>query len=457
MAGYLEQNQLELIEVHNFRNKIVERNGHFCWNIQTLFEEIKKGIHKCEEMGLIPKSIGVDTWAVDFVLLDKNDELLTDTISYRDSRTDGMMEEVHKFLSKEKLYAETGIQFQKFNTIYQLHKINKDTPIILEKTKSFLMIPDYLHFLLSGVKVNEYTNATTTQLVNAKTKQWDEEILDKLNINQDMFQEIHPPKTKLGNLRPELVKEFGFDMQVILPATHDTASAVVSVPEVEKSIYISSGTWSLIGVENDYPICNSKALYYNFTNEGGFDYNFRFLKNIMGLWMIQEVKRHYKDKYCFEEFVSLARKEIHFHSVVNVNEGRFLKPDNMIEEIISYCEETEQEVPNTPGKVAKCIFESLAQSYLATIFQIEEMLGEELETINVIGGGSQNELLNQLIANTTNKKVVAGPVEATSIGNLVSQLITLKVIGGLTEARKLIKNSFKLSFYKQENKMEGLN
>jgi len=444
MAGYREQNQLKLIEIHKFGNEIIERNGHFCWNVPTLFEEIKKGIHKCKEMGFNPESIGVDTWAVDFVLLDGNDELLTDTITYRDPRTDGMMEKVHEIISRDKLYAETGIQFQKFNTIYQLHKINKDTPSILKKAKSFLMIPDYLHFLLSGIKVNEYTNATTTQLVNAKTKQWDEEILDKLNINQDMFHEIHPPKTKLGNLRQELVQEFGFDMQVILPATHDTASAVVSVPEVERSIYISSGTWSLIGVENDFSICTSKALSYNFTNEGGFDYRFRFLKNIMGLWMIQEVKRHYKGKYSFQEFVDLARKEKCFNSIVNVNDDRFLKPDNMMEEIINYCEETEQEIPNTPGKVAKCVFESLAQSYVTAISQIEEILGEELETINVIGGGSQNELLNQLIANTTNKKVVAGPVEATSIGNLISQLITLKIIDDLTEARMLIKKSFKL-------------
>src|SRR5690625_452381 len=457
MAGYLEGSQLELIQVHRFENKIIERNYHFCWDIKALFEEVKRGIHKCKEFGLHPKSIGVDTWAVDFVLLDENDELLTETISYRDSRTDGLMEEVHELLSRESLYAKTGIQFQKFNTIYQLHAINKENPNILKKAKSFLMIPDYLHFLLSGIKVNEYTNATTTQLVNAKTKQWDETILDKLNINKEMFHKILPPKTYIGNLKPEFVQEFGFDMQVLLPSTHDTGSAVVAVPEVEKSIYISSGTWSLIGVENNFPISNSKAMNYNFTNEGGFDYRFRFLKNIMGIWMIQEVKKDYHNKYDFQDFVSLARKESQFYSILNVNDDRFLKPINMIEEIKNYCEETEQDIPSTPGQVAKCVFDSLAQSYLIAISQIEEMLGEEFYTINIIGGGSQNDMLNQLIANTTNKRVIAGPVEATSIGNIVSQLISLKLIDWLAEARELIKHSFNLSMYEQENNVEGLN
>lgn len=457
MAGYLEGSQLELIQVHRFENKIIERNDHFCWDIKALFEEVKRGIHKCKEFGLHPRSIGVDTWAVDFVLLDENDELLTETISYRDPRTDGLMEEVHELLSRESLYAKTGIQFQKFNTIYQLHAINKENPNILKKAKSFLMIPDYLHFLLSGIKVNEYTNATTTQLVNAKTKQWDEAILDKLNINKEMFHQILPPKTYIGNLKPEFVQEFGFDMQVLLPSTHDTGSAVVAVPKAEKSIYISSGTWSLIGVENNFPISNSKAMNFNFTNEGGFDYRFRFLKNIMGLWMIQEVKKDYHNKYDFQDFVSLARKESQFNSILNVNDDRFLKPINMIEEIKNYCEETEQDIPSTPGQVAKCVFDSLAQSYLIAISQIEEMLGEEFHTINIIGGGSQNDMLNQLIANTTNKRVIAGPVEATSIGNIVSQLISLKLIVGLEEARELIKHSFNLSMYEQENNMEGLN
>ncbi|MRH43763.1 rhamnulokinase [Aquibacillus halophilus] len=444
IAGYLEGNQLKLEEVYRFENKLIKHNNHYCWDIKSLFQEIKDGIHQCLEKGLQPESIGIDTWAVDFVLLDEFDQLLTDAIAYRDSRTDGMMEEVFEIISKERLYLETGIQFQKFNTIYQLYSIKKSNPEILNKTKSFLMIPDYFNFLLTGKKANEYTNATSTQLVNAFTKKWDKDLLDQLGINKEMFQEIKPPKTELGTLREELVAEFGFDMKVLLPATHDTGSAVVSVPEEDDTIYISSGTWSLIGVENSFPICITKALDYNFTNEGGLDYRYRFLKNIMGLWMIQEVKRNYDDQYSFAELVDLANQSTGFWSKVNVDHDRFLLPDNMIEEIQKYCEETEQQIPTTPGEVAKCVFDSLAVSYQTAINQIEEIYEKEFKKINVIGGGCQNEMLNQLIADTTNKEVLAGPVEATAIGNIVSQLMTLGELTDISEARKMIKHSFEI-------------
>ncbi|MFD2922318.1 rhamnulokinase [Halobacillus naozhouensis] len=455
IAGYIQGGQLKLTEIHRFDNKIIKKNNHFCWDLEVLFLEIKKGIHQCFRHGFQPESIGIDTWAVDFVLLDENDALLTDAVAYRDPRTDGMMEEVIKIVSKERLYLETGIQFQKFNTIYQLYYLQKNRPELIRKAKSFLMIPDYLNYLLTGRKVNEYTNATTTQLVNAFTKNWDTELLDQLGLNKEMFQEIQPPKSVLGNLREDLIDEFGFDMKVLLPPTHDTGSAVVAVPELEDTIYISSGTWSLIGAENHFPICVTKALDYNFTNEGGFEYRFRFLKNIMGLWMIQEVKRNYDDHYSFAELARLANQETSFDSKINVDEDRFLKPDHMIQEIQRYCEQTEQDVPETPGQVAKCVFDSLAVSYREAIHQIEEIYEREFKTINVIGGGAQNELLNQLIADMTNKQVAAGPVEATSIGNIASQLITLGEIDGLNEARKMIKDSFKMKRYSSQNKLEG--
>lgn len=456
IAGYVENKQLKLEEVHRFENKIIKKGHHFCWDLEVLFAEIKTGIHACRKQGFKPDSIGIDTWAVDFVLLDENDELLTDAVAYRDSRTDGMMEEVFDMFSKERLYLETGIQFQKFNTIYQLQALKKSNPEILEQAKTFLMIPDYLNYLLSGKKANEYTNATTTQLVNAFTKKWDKELLDQLGINKEMFQELLPPKSSLGNLKAELIEEFGFDMNVLLPATHDTGSAIVSVPESDDTIYISSGTWSLIGVENSFPICVTKALDYNFTNEGGFDYRFRFLKNIMGLWMIQEVKRNYEDKYTFAAFTELANQETDFHSKVNVDEDRFLKPENMIREIQAYCMETDQAIPRTPGQVAKCVFDSLAESYQTAIDQIEEIYEKDFKTINVIGGGSQNEMLNQLIADTTKKEVLAGPVEATAIGNVASQFITRGEINGLNEARNIIKHSFEMKRYTNKNKVEGL-
>lgn len=453
IAGALENGKLKLNEIYRFENKIVKKDEHFCWEADRLFEEIKTGIHKCRELGIKPESIGIDTWAVDFVLLDEKDQPLTEAVSYRDPRTDGMMEEVFGLISKERLYLETGIQFQKFNTIYQLYSIKKNHPELLEKATSFLMIPEYFNYLLTRQKANEYTNATSTQLVNAFTKKWDKELLDILGINKEMFHEIKTPKTILGSLTEELVSEFGFDMKVILPATHDTGSAVISVPEQDETIYISSGTWSLIGVENRFPICITKALDYNFTNEGGLDYQYRFLKNIMGLWMIQEVKRNYNDEYSFSELVELARGASEFRALVNVNDDRFLKPENMIREIQNYCAETGQQIPATPGEVAKCVYDSLASSYKTAVDQIEEIFEQKFDKINVIGGGCQNEMLNQLIANVTNKEVFAGPVEATAIGNIAAQFLALGDIEDIKEARNIIKHSFEVKKYMPEQQL----
>lgn len=450
VAGYVVNGQMKLDEIHRFENKMVKKGDHYCWDVNKLFSEMKKGILKSKEQGYHPESIGVDTWAVDFVLLDDEDQLLTEAVAYRDPRTDGMMEEVLSIIDKDELYSKTGIQYQKFNTIYQLYYLKKNNPEILEKATSFLMIPDYLHFLLTGQKVNEYTNATTTQLVNATTHDWDQEILQKLAINEEIFQEISLPKTSLGHLKSDLVAELGGDMEVILPATHDTGSAIVSVPEPNDTIYISSGTWSLIGVENMKPILNANALESNFTNEGGIDYRFRFLKNIMGLWMIQEVKRNFNDQYSFADFAEMAEMEQDFHSTVHVDDNRFLNPENMIKEIQLYCKETNQPVPETPGEMARCVFNSLAISYQKAIEEIEDILEKDFETINIIGGGSKNEMLNQLIANTTGKDVITGPTEATSIGNITAQLIALNTISSVEEARSIIQSSFPLKQFKRQ-------
>ncbi|MDL0437341.1 FGGY family carbohydrate kinase, partial [Niallia sp. SS-2023] len=334
-----------------------------------------------------------------------------------------------------------------FNTMYQLRALQKTDQESLDKAATFLMIPDYFHYLLTGKAVNEYTNATSTQLVNAFTKKWDKQLLEAISIKPEIFQEIKTPGTVLGEIKEELAEEFGFSLKVVLPATHDTASAVIAVPEHEETIYISSGTWSLIGVENRFPICVTKALDYNFTNEGGIDYRFRFLKNIMGLWMIQEVRRNYDNQYSFAEFVELAKAASHFTSIVNVNDDRFLNPENMIEEIQKYCAETNQAIPSTPGEIAKCVYDSLVECYVAAIGEIEEIFEKKFTKINIIGGGCQNELLNQLIADATKKQVFAGPVEATAIGNIVSQLIALGEIKDIHEARKLIKHSFDVKGY----------
>ncbi len=448
ILGFIEGGKLKLEEIYRFSNGIKKVNNEYCWDLKNLFSEIKNGIKKCKEISKIPKSIGIDTWAVDFVLLDENEDILGNTVAYRDDRTEGLMEEVFKIIPKDMLYLYTGIQFQRFNTIYQLMAIKKKNPENLKKAKTFLMIPDYFNFLLTGKKVNEYTNATSTQLVNSFDRTWDENILDSLGINRDIFQEIKLPKTSLGNLRSELVEEFGFDMEVVLPATHDTGSAFISsVCNDDDSVYLSSGTWSLMGVENRFPICVPQSMNYNFTNEGGFDYKFRFLKNIMGLWIIQEVKRIYKDKYSFSELVVKAKEADNFKSFIDVNHDRFLNPEDMIEEIQTYCKETNQDIPKTPGQVAYCVFNSLGISYGESIKELEEIFEKKYERINVFGGGCQNELLNQLIADITNKEVLAGPVEATAIGNIIAQLLSFNKIEDLREARKLIAESFEIKKY----------
>ena len=454
ILGYMKDKKMQLEEIYRFENAVKKINDEFCWDIQNLFEQIKMGIKKCKEIGKIPTSIAIDTWAVDFVLLDENDQILGNTVSYRDDRTEGYMEKAFEIVPKDTLYAHTGIQFQRFNSLYQLLAIKDKNKEYLHKAKTFLMIPDYLNFLLTGKKCVEYTNATTTQLINAKTKTWDDELINAFDLPKEIFGEIKMPKTSLGNLREELVKEFGFDMEVILPATHDTGSAFMASPVEEDSIFISSGTWSLLGIENQEPQCDIDALKYNFTNEGGYDYRFRFLKNIMGLWVIQEVRRCYDNKYSFAELVDLARESTYFTSFVDIDDDRYLKPDNMIEEIKAYCRETLQPEPQTPGEVAYCVYKNLAHCYRRAINELRLITGKEMDTISIFGGGCQNELLNELIAKECDKKVLAGPVEATAIGNIMCQMIAKKEIKDLREGRKIIRNSFEIKEYKPV--MEGV-
>ncbi|SMC26953.1 rhamnulokinase [Clostridium acidisoli DSM 12555] len=449
ILGYKEAGKLKIEEIYRFQNSINKIGNEYCWDVNGLFSEVKNGIKKCKEIGKIPKSIGIDTWGVDFVLMDEEDNILGNTVAYRDDRTEGIMEEAFKKIPKDMLYLYTGIQFQRFNTLYQLLSIKNKNKDILDKAKTFLMIPDYLNFLLTGQKVNEYTNASTTQLLNSFDKTWDENILNKFGINKDMFQDIKLPKIKLGSLKKELTEEFGFDMEVILTATHDTGSAfIASICNDNDSVYLSSGTWSLIGVENRFPICVPQAMDYNFTNEGGIDFRYRFLKNIMGLWIIQEVKRNLKDKYSFSELVDLAATAMDFESIIDVDDDRFLKPENMIQEIKEFCIESNQKVPQEVGEIAICVFNSLAHSYKKAIGDLEEIFEKKFNTINIFGGGCQNNLLNQIVSNITNKEVLAGPSEATAIGNIVAQLISVKAFRDLSEARQVIRKSFDIKKFR---------
>lgn len=443
ILGYIEDSKIKLEEIYRFENGIKKVDEEYCWDIKHVFNEIKNGMKKCRELNKIPKSMGIDTWGVDFVLLDENDDVLGNTVSYRDRRTEGMIDELSKVISKDKLYFHTGIQFNRINTIYQLFALKRSKPELLEKSKTFLMIPDYLNFLLTGKKVNEYTDASTSQLINSFDKTWDKEILRELGIPSEIFQEISMPKTKLGGLREELKSELGFDVEVILPATHDTGSAFISsVCNDEDSVYLSSGTWSLIGVENRFPICVPQSMEYNFTNEGGIDYRFRFLKNIMGLWIIQEVKRNFNNEYSFSELVDEARKASYLESIIDVDNDRFLNPDNMVCEIQNYCKENKLIVPESVGEIAFCAFNSLAHSYKKAVDDLEVIFEKEFKRINIFGGGCQNNLLNELVANVTGKEVLAGPIEATAIGNIVAQLLSYGEVNDLEEARNTIRNSF---------------
>ncbi|WP_058307670.1 rhamnulokinase [Gracilibacillus massiliensis] len=441
IAGYLENGKLILDEIHRFENKMEEKNGHLCWNIDRLFQEIKTGIKQSITQQYQPITIGIDTWAVDFVLLDQEKKRITDAVAYRDHRTDGVMEEVFQHIDKQKIYQDTGIQFQPFNTIYQLFALKKENPDIFKEAAHFLMVPDYLHYLLTGIITNEYTNATTTQLLNAKDKKWNSSFLEILGIPNDLFAEPKEPLQQIGMLTKELQEELGTNLKVVLPGTHDTASAVMSVPSKE-TIYISSGTWSLMGVEHDEPISTSQAFNYNFTNEGGADGNFRFLKNIMGLWMIQEVKREWNDQISFIEFVDLAYQTKDFSSTVDVNDQRFLSPSSMNQAIQKYCQETDQSIPETAGQFAKCIFDSLVNSYDQTAKEIEQLTGKSYDTIHIIGGGSKNNYMNEKLAKVSGKKIYTGPGEATAIGNLIAQMITTGQIKSVEESKQIINQSF---------------
>ena len=446
ILGWLENGKMRLEELYRFENKLVQRNGHLCWDLEHLLGEVVAGLQECRRRERIPASIGIDTWGVDFVLLDKVGKILGDTVAYRDSRTKGMDEEVRQVLSDEELYSRNGIQKQLFNSLYQLLAIKKETPELLKEADSFLMIPEYLNYRLTGVKMNEYTNATTGQLVNAQTQDWDYELLEKLGIPTKIFGKFQMPKTVVGNLSLEMAAEAGFQTEVVLPATHDTGSAVMAVPTMaEDAIYLSSGTWSLMGIERLIPDCTERSRAYNFTNEGGYHCRYRFLKNIMGMWMMQSLRREFKHKYTFEELYQLAYIGRYFTSVVNVNDNMFLAPDSMIAAVKEYCRQHGQEVPETEGEILYCVYMSLARCYARTVAEIEEVTGRKYSRIHVVGGGCQDKVLNALLATETGKQVFAGPIEATAIGNIMAQMLKDDCFADLREARQVVAKSFDVS------------
>lgn len=447
MLASMQDGKMQLEEVYRFPNGMDDKNGTLCWDVDRLFTEIKNGLKKCKEIGKIPVSMAIDTWGVDYVLLDQDDRILGDTVGYRDSRTEGMDEKVYEVIPQDELYARTGIQKQIFNTVYQLMAVKESHPEYLEQAESILMIPDYFHFLLTGVKKNEYTNATTGQLVSPKTNDWDYELIEMLGYNPKMFRPVSMPGTVVGEFTEEVQKEVGFNCTVVLPATHDTGSAVLAVPtNDDDAVYISSGTWSLMGIERKEADCSMESMKANFTNEGGYDHRFRYLKNIMGLWMIQSVKKEFTEDLSFAQICERASKET-IPSIVDCNDDCFLAPKSMIKAVQDFCSRTGQQVPETVGEISSVIYNSLAKCYGDTVQEIEEITGKKYSTIYVVGGGSNAGYLNELTAKYTGKKVSAGPSEATAIGNVIVQMLHDGVFKDLPEARTCVRESFDVVMY----------
>ncbi len=448
ILGWMENGKMQLEEVYRFSNGMVKKDGELCWETDRLFQEILNGMKKCKELGKIPVSMGVDTWGVDFVLLDENDQMLGNAVGYRDKRNNGMDEKVYEKISLEDLYARTGIQKAVFNTIYQLMAVKEQHPEYMEAARTLLFVPDYFHYRLTGQKVNEYTEATTGQLVSPVTKDWDYELIDLLGYNKGMFQKLVTPGTNLGGLTEEVQKEVGFNLNVVVPATHDTGSAVLAVPANDDDfIYISSGTWSLMGIERMEADCSKRSCELNLTNEGGYGYRFRYLKNIMGLWMIQSVRHEFDDAYSFAQICEMAEENKDFPSRVDANDERFLAPESMVEEVKKACADSGQPVPQTLGEIATVIYASLAECYARTAGELEEMAGRTFGRIHIVGGGANADYLNKLTAKATKKEIHAGPTEATAIGNLTAQMLEAKEFARVEEARDVIHESFDIKIY----------
>jgi rhamnulokinase len=447
ILGRLQDGKLELEEIHRFQNGMVTKNGHLCWDTDALFAEILTGLKKCKQIGKIPHSVGIDTWGVDFVLLDAGGHPLGDAVAYRDSRTQGMDTVLNRFISEQDLYARTGIQKQPYNTIYQLLALKEQSPDLLAQAGGFLLMPEYFSYLLTGVRGHEYTIATTTGLVDAQTNDWDYALIEQMGLPLDIFGKILAPGAVLGSFSPDIAQQVGFDCQVVYPCTHDTGSAVVAAPIDGHSIFLSSGTWSLIGTELATPICTEASREANLSNEGGYGYQYRYLKNIMGLWIIQCIKAELGDAYSFDDLRQAAQASSAFPSQIDVNDHRFLAPASMTDAIKAACEESGQPVPQTVGELVFCVYQGLANCYAKAVDELEALTGNTFDKICIVGGGSQNAYLNQLTAAACRRPVTAGPTEGTAAGNILVQMITNRQLANVAEARQIVKNSFPIKEY----------
>ncbi len=447
ILGTFDNGKIELEELHRFSNDPVEVNGHFYWDVLRLFHEIKQGILKCAAAG--HKDIaasGIDTWGVDFVLIDKDGEIVTNPYHYRDYSVENM-EATFKKLGKENIYKKTGIQFAAFNTLFQLNYLEENKPELLDRAEHLLLMPDFFNYLLTGKTAAEYSNVSTTSMMNPNTCEWEYSLTDALGIDRKILKDIVDSGTVLGTLKPELAKELQMpEVPVICVASHDTGSAVASVPfdDPEHSLYISCGTWSLMGTELKKPLINDTSFKFNFTNEGGVNRTTRFLSNIMGLWLIQESRRQWKREnldYSFNDMENAAKASVPFKSFINPDFEGFTPPGDMPSRIKEFNKNAGLAVPETMGDVVLCIYQSLALKYRYVTESMEEMMGKKIDTIHMVGGGIKDKFLCQMTADATGRKVVAGPVEATAMGNIAVQLMALGEIDDLEGIRKVIKAS----------------
>jgi len=447
ILGTLEKGNLELTEIHRFKNQMIRIHGSYYWNIYSLFDELKTGLKKCvNEHKIQPDSIGIDTWGVDYSLVSDSGQLIGLPFAYRDHRTDNIMEEFFKVLSKQETYALSGIQFMQFNTLFQLFASRKESHSRLNVATDLLFTPDTLNYLFTGKKKIEYTIASTSQMLKPGKAEWEEKLVTTCGMPQKILGEIVQPGEVIGTILEEIQEDTGsVEIPCIAVASHDTASAIVSVPaEAGNWAYLSSGTWSLLGIESPTPLVSEETLKMNFTNEGGVDGTTRFLKNIMGMWLIQECKRIWDEEreMDWQEIVDMCHETEHFRCLINPDDPMFLNPGNMPKAIQEFCRKTGQPVPETKGEVARCIYDSLVLKYKYTIRQIESVTGNKIDKLHIIGGGARNQMLNQLTADAIGIPVLAGPTEATAIGNLMIQAKALGEVSSLPEIRKIVKSSF---------------
>jgi rhamnulokinase/L-fuculokinase len=457
IIGEFDGKKLSLRENHRFSNDPVNISGDFMWDILRIFFEIKNSVRNCAVSGDKDiKTIGIDTWGVDFGLLDKTGKLMENPYHYRDGRTDNINAEAYKIIPKEKLYAITGLQYLQFNTIFQLLALSMQRPHVLDNAETLLMIPDLLNYFLTGIKKTEYTIASTSNLLDAKKRTWAKELFAPMGIPEKLFTEIVEPGNILGALSAEVTDDVGdIRAQVVNVAGHDTGSAIAAVPaKGENFVYISSGTWSLMGTEAKQPIITEKSALYDFTNEGGADNTIRVLRNVAGLWLEQESKRQWEregEKISFNELSEMAQSSVPLKSLINVDSPEFIAPGDMPERIRGFCKRTGQHIPQTKGEIVRCIFDSLALKYKHTLMQINELQGFDAQHMHIVGGGTKEAVLCQYTAEACNIPVYAGPVEATAIGNLAVQMMSQGEIANLGEAREIIADSFDVVCYEPKN------